>query len=89
MVEHVVMRREDYVGGTHERPEVGSFTQARPPDPWDRIAVGDPSGWSGVADRSSLRPRPRIPPAGQLSSGSAEIDDPWLSAARSSRDYWS
>jgi hypothetical protein len=52
MVEHVVIRREDYVGGTRERPEVGIFTQthaARPPVPWDQIAVGERvwMKWSG------------------------------------------
>lgn len=44
MVEHVVIRREDYVGGTRERPEVGIFTQthsARPPVPWGQIATGE------------------------------------------------
>jgi hypothetical protein len=50
--QHVVIRRETYVAGTRERPEVGIFTQThstRPPVPWNRIAVGDPVGmkWSG------------------------------------------
>lgn len=52
MMQHVVIRREEYVGGTRERPEVGVFTQthsARPPVPWGRIAVGDRvwKKWSG------------------------------------------
>ena len=41
---HVVIRREDYVAGTRERPEVGVFVQthvARPPVPWRSIATGD------------------------------------------------
>lgn len=39
-----MIRRDEYVAGTRERPEVGIFTQThatRPPVPWDRIAVGD------------------------------------------------
>lgn len=43
MRQHVVIRRDEYVAGTRERPEVGIFTQThatRPPVPWDRIAVG-------------------------------------------------
>ena len=42
--EHVVIRREDYVAGTRERPEVGIFTQthsARPPVPWNNIGAGE------------------------------------------------
>jgi hypothetical protein len=50
--EHLVIRREDYVAGTRERPEVGVFTQthsARHPVPWGRIAPGEPvwMKWSG------------------------------------------
>jgi hypothetical protein len=50
--QHVVIRREDYVAGTRERPEVGVFTQAhstRPPVPWDQIAPGERvwMKWSG------------------------------------------
>ncbi len=43
-VEHVVIRIEDYVAGTHERPEVGVFTQThstRRPVPWGHISAGD------------------------------------------------
>ncbi len=52
MTAHVAIRRESYVAGTRERPEVGVFTQthtSRPPVPWGRIAVGDPvwMKWSG------------------------------------------
>ena len=52
MPPHVVIRRENYVAGTREHPEVGIFTQthtSRPPVPWGRIAVGDPvwMKWSG------------------------------------------
>src|SRR5688500_12078312 len=52
MPQHVVIRRESYVAGTRERPEVGIFTQthsSRPPVPWGRISVGDPvwMKWSG------------------------------------------
>jgi hypothetical protein len=39
-----VIRREEYVSGTRDRPEVGVFTQShatRPPVPWGKIAVGD------------------------------------------------
>jgi hypothetical protein len=42
--QHVVIRQPSYVAGTRERPEVGIFTQthaARPPVPWDKLAVGD------------------------------------------------
>jgi hypothetical protein len=51
-VQHVVIRQESYVAGTHERPEVGIFTQthtSRPPVPWGRIGVGDLvwMKWSG------------------------------------------
>src|SRR5262245_58097474 len=38
MRQHVVIRRESYVAGTRDRPEVGIFTQThttRPPVPWD------------------------------------------------------
>jgi len=52
MPAHVVIRRDNYVAGTRERPEVGIFTQthtARPPVPWGRIDAGDPvwMKWSG------------------------------------------
>ncbi len=44
MRQHVVIRREEFVGGTREKPEVGVFTQThanRPPVPWGRIGVGE------------------------------------------------
>ena len=49
---HVVIRREEYVAGTTERPEVGIFVQthtSRPPVPWGKIAVGERiyMKWSG------------------------------------------
>jgi HNH endonuclease len=52
MRQHLVIRREQYVAGTRERPEVGVFTQThrrRPPVPWNRIGVGDVvwMRWSG------------------------------------------
>ncbi len=37
MREHIVIRREEFVGGTREKPEIGVFTQTRtncPPVPW-------------------------------------------------------
>lgn len=43
-MDHIVIRREEYVSGTRERPEIGIFTQAhqtRHPVPWGQIAVGD------------------------------------------------
>ena len=43
-MQHIVIRREPYVAGTHERPEVGIFTQThtrRRPVPWGRISVND------------------------------------------------
>ena len=43
-IQHVVIRRDDYVSGTRDRPEVGVFTQThatRPPVPWGKIASGD------------------------------------------------
>lgn len=42
--QHIAIRREEYVAGTRERPEVGVFTQThatRPPMPWNRIAIGE------------------------------------------------
>lgn len=50
--QHVVIRREEWVAGTRERPEVGVFTQThagRPPVPWGHIAVGERvwMKWSG------------------------------------------
>ena len=52
MAHHIVIRREEWVAGTGERPQVGVFTQthaARPPVPWGRIAVGETvwMKWSG------------------------------------------
>jgi hypothetical protein len=44
MCQHLAIRREQYVTGTPERPEVGIFTQThrrRPPVPWNRIGVGE------------------------------------------------
>ena len=43
-MDHIVIRREEYVSGTRERPEIGIFTQThqtRHPVPWGQIAVGD------------------------------------------------
>lgn len=43
-MDHVVIRREEYVSGTRDRPEIGVFTQAhqtRHPVPWGQIAIGD------------------------------------------------
>jgi hypothetical protein len=50
--QHVVIRVEDYVGGTREKPEVGVFTQthaARKPAPWGRVEIGEVvwMKWSG------------------------------------------
>ncbi len=43
-VQHVVIRREDYVAGTRDPPEVGIFTPThamnRPPVLWGRIKIG-------------------------------------------------
>lgn len=42
--QHVVIRREEYVAGTTQRPEVGVSTQTlagRKPVHWDSILVGD------------------------------------------------
>ena len=51
-MQHVVIRRDTYVAGTSQRPEVGVFTQthvARRPSPWGQISVGDTvwMKWSG------------------------------------------
>ena len=51
-MQHIAIRRESYVAGTSERPEVGVFTQThgtRHPVPWGRLAVGDLvwMKWSG------------------------------------------
>src|SRR5215510_1045303 len=43
-IQHVVIRREDYVSGTRDRPEVGVFTQThatRRPVPWGKLNSGD------------------------------------------------
>jgi hypothetical protein len=50
--EHLVIRRDRFVAGSFERPEVGVFTQThtrRHPVPWGRIASGDRiwMKWSG------------------------------------------
>ena len=52
MGRHLVIRREEYVAGTRERPEVGIFTQThqrRPTVPWNRVGVGEAvwMRWSG------------------------------------------
>jgi hypothetical protein len=52
MRQYIVIRHEDSVAGTRERPEVGVFTQAhsgRPPVPWDQISIGERvwMKWSG------------------------------------------
>jgi hypothetical protein len=52
MTQHVVIRVEEYVAGSTEKPEVQVFTQShasRPPLPWGKIAVGDTvwMKWSG------------------------------------------
>ena len=52
MIQHVVIRREDYVTGTSDRPEPVVFTQthaSRPPVPWGRIKYGEQvwMKWSG------------------------------------------
>lgn len=43
-MDHIVIRREEYVSGTRDRPEIGIFTQAhqtRHPVPWGQIVIGD------------------------------------------------
>jgi hypothetical protein len=43
-MEHVAIRREEYVSGTRDRPEVGIFTQShqtRHPVPWGQVSIGD------------------------------------------------
>lgn len=52
MVEHIVIRVEEYVAGTTDRPEVKVFTQShasRPPSPWGKISIDDTvwMKWSG------------------------------------------
>jgi hypothetical protein len=51
-MDHVAIRREEYVSGTRDRPKIGIFTQAhqtRHPVPWGQIAIGDTvwTKWSG------------------------------------------
>lgn len=44
MAQHIAIRREEYVSGTRERPEVHVFTQThatRHPVPWGKIAIGE------------------------------------------------
>ena len=43
-MQHVVIRRAEFVAGTWEHPEVGVFAQthgSRPPVPWGKLNVGD------------------------------------------------
>lgn len=52
MTQHIVIRREEFVAGTRERPEAMVFTQTavkRRPVPWGRIERGDTvwMKWSG------------------------------------------
>lgn len=51
-VDHVVIRRPEYVSGSREKPEIRIFTQThqgRPPVPWGKISIGDTvwMKWSG------------------------------------------
>ena len=51
-MQHITIRREDYVAGTSQRPEVGVFTQThvhQRPTSWGQITVGDTvwMKWSG------------------------------------------
>jgi len=42
--QHVIIRREQWVAGTREKPEVGVFTQThttRPPVPWNKLLAGE------------------------------------------------
>jgi hypothetical protein len=44
MTQHVVIRVDEYVAGSSEKPEVKVFTQthaSRPPVPWGKLAIGD------------------------------------------------
>ena len=52
MVEHICIRRPNYVAGTSAKPEVGVFTQVRrlgKPSPWGKIKDGETvwMKWSG------------------------------------------
>jgi len=50
-LDHVVIRREEYVSGTADRPEVGIFTQThqtRHTVPWGRLAVARSRGESWI-----------------------------------------
>ena len=51
-MQHIAIRREHYVAGTTQQPEVGVFTQthvSHRPTPWGRISVGEIvwMKWSG------------------------------------------
>ncbi len=52
MIQHVVIRQEEYVAGSAKQPEVQVFTQthaSRPPVPWGQLSAGDVVWikWSG------------------------------------------
>lgn len=51
-LQHIVIRRPEFVAGSREKPEIGVFTQAhsgRRPSPWGRIDAGETvwMKWSG------------------------------------------
>ncbi len=91
MTAHVAIRRESYVAGTRERPEVGVFTQthtSRPPVPWGRIAVGDPvwMKWSG----GPIVARARVQGQRQIEGCTAEKLRPATAGYKlyDLEDYW-
>lgn len=92
-MQHVVIRRESYVAGTRDRPEVGVFTQTharRRPVPWGRIAVNDRvwMKWQGgpLVARARVRAFRQVERCtpGQLRAATAgyrlhDLPDYWLS----------
>src|SRR5215203_3770398 len=86
MFAHVVIRRDDYVAGTRERPEVGIFTRthaARRPVPWGRVGrlcrqSAVDKGSAGAAD--GLRDVPGRDRDGGGAGVAADLDDPDLNA---------
>lgn len=92
MPSHLVIRRESYVAGTRDRPEVGIFTQThqtRHPVPWGRIATGEDvwMKWSG----GPVVARARVQGFRQVEECTAEKLRPMAAGFKlhDLADYWS
>lgn len=99
IVQHIVIRRESYVAGTRDCPEVGIFTQTharRRPVPWGRVAVNDTvwMKWHGgpIVARASVKAFRQLDSCtpGQLGAATSgyklhDLPDYWLSLPPSFR----